>query len=89
MTINELVDIVGGIAGVTLTRNDNLSAPQGVRGRNSDNTLIQERLGWSPSITLEEGLRNNYKWIFDQVSEGAPAIFRGRGTMQVTCRTGG
>ena len=45
MTINELVDIVEGIAGVALTRNYNLSALQGVRGRNSDNTLIQERLG--------------------------------------------
>jgi GDP-D-mannose 3',5'-epimerase len=72
VTINELVDIVEDIAGVTLTRSYNLSAPQGVRGRNSDNALIQERLGWSPSITLEEGLRNTYKWIFDQMSGGGP-----------------
>ena len=71
MTINELVDIVEDIAGVTLTRNYNLSAPQGVRGRNSDNTLISERLGWAPSISLEDGLRNTYKWIFDQMSSGA------------------
>ena len=54
VTINELVDIVEGIAGVTLTRNHNLTAPQGVRGRNSDNPLIGERLGWAPSITLED-----------------------------------
>jgi nucleoside-diphosphate-sugar epimerase len=76
VTINELVDIVEGIAGVTLTRKYNTSAPQGVRGRNSDNTLIQERLGWAPSISLEDGLQNTYKWIFDQMSEGATPITR-------------
>jgi GDP-D-mannose 3', 5'-epimerase len=68
VTIDELVDIVEGIAGVTLRRNYNLSAPQGVRGRNSDNTLIAERLGWAPSISLEDGLQDTYKWIFDQMS---------------------
>jgi nucleoside-diphosphate-sugar epimerase len=76
VTINELVDIVEGIAGVTLKRNYNTSAPQGVRGRNSDNTLINERLGWAPSIALEDGLQNTYKWIFDQMSEGATPITR-------------
>ena len=76
MTINELVDIVEGIAGVTLKRNYNLTAPQGVRGRNSDNTLIRERLGWAPSISLEDGLQNTYKWIFDQMSSGAAPITR-------------
>jgi nucleoside-diphosphate-sugar epimerase len=76
VTINELVDLVEGIAGVTLDRNYDLSAPQGVRGRNSDNTLISERLGWSPSISLEEGLQNTYKWIFDQMSSGIPPIVR-------------
>ena len=68
VTINELVDIVEDIAGVTLRRNYNLSAPQGVRGRNSDNTLIAERLGWAPSISLEDGLQDTYKWVFDQMS---------------------
>ena len=53
-----------------------LTAPQGVRGRNSDNTLIKERLGWAPSITLEDGLQNTYKWIFDQMSSGVPPIVR-------------
>jgi nucleoside-diphosphate-sugar epimerase len=76
VTINELVDIVEGIAGVTLKRNYHPSAPQGVRGRNSDNTLINERLGWAPSIALEDGLQNTYKWIFDQMSEGATPITR-------------
>ncbi len=76
VTINELVDIVEGIAGVTLKRNYNLSAPQGVRGRNSDNTLVAERLGWAPSISLEDGLQNTYKWVFDQMSEDATPITR-------------
>ena len=76
VTINQLVDIVEGIAGVTLKRNYNLSAPQGVRGRNSDNTLIRDRLGWAPSISLEDGLQNTYRWIFDEMSEGAAPITR-------------
>jgi nucleoside-diphosphate-sugar epimerase len=76
VTINELVDIVEGIAGVTLKRKYNLDAPQGVRGRNSDNSLIQERLGWAPDISLEYGLENTYKWIFDEMSSGAVPITR-------------
>src|SRR5215510_7767872 len=55
--INHLVDIVERIAGVTLTRRYKLDAPKGVRGRNSDNTLIQRCLGWAPSIRLEDGLQ--------------------------------
>jgi nucleoside-diphosphate-sugar epimerase len=70
VTINELVDIVEGIAGITLQRKYNLTAPQGVRGRNSDNSRIADRLGWAPSISLEDGLRNTYKWIFDQMAGG-------------------
>jgi GDP-D-mannose 3', 5'-epimerase len=71
VTINELVDIVEGIAGVSLTRNYNLSAPQGVRGRNSDNSLIEERLGWAPSVRLQDGLWQTYRWIFDEMSQHA------------------
>ena len=77
VTINELVSIVEGIAGVQLERNYNLDAPQGVRGRNSDNTLIQERLGWEPGITLEDGLEKTYAWIYDQmVGSRAGALTR-------------
>jgi len=76
VTINELVDIVEGIAGVTLKRSYNLAAPQGVRGRNSDNSLIRDRLGWAPSITLEDGLEHTYRWIFDQMSKGVAPITR-------------
>src|SRR4051812_30582802 len=56
VTINQMIDIVERIAGITVQRNYDTSAPQGVRGRNSDNTLVKERLGWEPSISLEEGL---------------------------------
>jgi GDP-D-mannose 3',5'-epimerase len=71
VTINGLVDIVEGIAGVKLERKYNLSAPQGVRGRNSDNTLILEQLGWEPSISLEDGLEKTYHWIHNQMTSGA------------------
>ena len=67
VTINQLVDIVEGIAGVTLERTYLTDAPQGVRGRNSDNTRISKLLGWTPSITLEHGLEQTYRWVYDQV----------------------
>jgi nucleoside-diphosphate-sugar epimerase len=68
VTINELVDIVERIADVKLRRRYNLDAPQGVRGRNSDNTKIQHLLRWQQSIALEEGLEKTYRWIYDQIS---------------------
>ena len=64
---NDLVTMVEGFAGITLERRYDLGAPQGVRGRNSDNTLIQEKLGWAPSITLEDGMRQTYDWIYRQM----------------------
>jgi GDP-D-mannose 3',5'-epimerase len=63
VTINGLVDIVEDIAGVKLIRKYNLSAPKGVNGRNSDNTRIQEHLGWEPSIRLRDGMEKTYRWI--------------------------
>ena len=63
VTINQLVDIVESIAGVQLRRRYNLDAPKGVRGRNSDNTLIAQKLGWTPSVRLEDGMRRTYEWI--------------------------
>src|SRR6185437_3260730 len=66
VTINGLVGIVEEIAGVKLERNYNLAAPQGVRGRNSDNALIVKELGWEPSISLEAGLEKTYHWIHEQ-----------------------
>jgi GDP-D-mannose 3',5'-epimerase len=73
VTINQLVDIVSEIAGITVARSHDLSAPQGVRGRNSDNTLIQHELGWAPSIRLEEGLEQTYHWIYDQLAVAVAA----------------
>jgi len=67
VTINELVDIVEQIADVQLERDYKLDAPQGVRGRNSDNTLIRETYGWEPSISLRDGLTKTYAWVADQV----------------------
>jgi nucleoside-diphosphate-sugar epimerase len=63
VTINQLVDLVEGIAGITLQRRYKLDAPKGVRGRNSDNTLIKQKLGWAPSVPLREGLQQTYRWI--------------------------
>jgi nucleoside-diphosphate-sugar epimerase len=68
VSINQLVDIVEAIAGITLTREYDLDAPKGVRGRNSDNTMILDRLGWEPTISLRDGLERTYRWIYDQVS---------------------
>jgi GDP-D-mannose 3',5'-epimerase len=68
VTINELVSIIEEIAGVRLRRRYNLDAPQGVRGRNSDNTLIQRHLGWQPATSLEDGLAKTYEWIRAQMT---------------------
>ncbi|MBV9999167.1 MAG: NAD-dependent epimerase/dehydratase family protein [Verrucomicrobia bacterium] len=67
VSINQLVDIVEGIAGIRLERRYNLSAPKGVNGRNSDNTLLKRVFGWEPSIRLRDGLTSTYQWIYDQV----------------------
>lgn len=69
VSINQMVDILEEIAGVTLERHYDLSAPKGVRGRNSDNTKIQQELGWAPSISLTHGLGLTYQWIHDEVAK--------------------
>ena len=66
VTINQLVDIVAQISGKTIHKN-HIPGPIGVRGRNSDNRLIEEKLGWSPSQTLTAGLEKTYEWIEMQV----------------------
>jgi GDP-D-mannose 3',5'-epimerase len=70
VTINQLVDIAEDIAGIKLKRTYNLNAPKGVNGRNSDNTKIQQELGWAPSIKLREGLAKTYAWIESEMSQG-------------------
>ncbi len=68
VSINQLVDIVEGIAGVKLKRNYNLGAPKGVNGRNSDNTLIEKYLGWEPNVKLRDGLEKTYAWIYGEMT---------------------
>jgi GDP-D-mannose 3', 5'-epimerase len=72
VTINQLVDIAEEIAGVRLKRSYNLGAPKGVNGRNSDNTLIMEKLHWEPSIKLREGLAKTYAWIESEMLAAKP-----------------
>ena len=65
-TINGLVEMVEDIASVELKHRHNLSAPKGVNGRNSDNTLIKKYLGWAPGITLRDGMERTYRWIREE-----------------------
>lgn len=74
VTINQLVDIAESIAEVSLKRDYNLDAPKGVRGRSSDNTLIQELLGWTPSISLMSGLSKTYQWIQGEIGAGRDSL---------------
>jgi GDP-D-mannose 3',5'-epimerase len=67
VSINGLVDIVEEIGGVRLKRSYNLKAPKGVNGRNSDNTRIEQILGWQPSICLRDGLEKTSAWIYDEI----------------------
>jgi GDP-D-mannose 3', 5'-epimerase len=69
ISINELVDIVAEIAGKRIGKRYDLTKPQGVRGRNSDNTRLREVLQWEPSISLEDGLKITYHWIAGEVEK--------------------
>lgn len=69
ISINQLVDLVEEIANIKLQRLYLLSAPKGVRGRNSDNTLIKQVLNWEPSISMMSGLEKTYAWIYDQMNK--------------------
>jgi GDP-D-mannose 3',5'-epimerase len=71
VTVNQLVDLVEAIAGARLRRRYRLDAPKGVRGRNSDNSLIRERLGWAPSTRLRDGLAETYRWIHAEMTADA------------------
>ena len=66
VSINKLAEMVMEIAGKKLSMK-HIFGPQGVRGRNSDNTLIKEKLGWAPSQPLKDGLKNTYEWINEQI----------------------
>ena len=68
VSINQLADIIAKIAGVSIVKK-HIEGPQGVRGRNSDNSKLKEVLGWEPKISLETGLAKTYEWIEKQVKE--------------------
>ena len=74
LSINELVDIVAGIAGKKISKRYDLTKPQGVRGRNSDNTRLRQVLGWEPAISLEDGLTKTYAWIAGELQNRYPEI---------------
>jgi len=74
VTINDLVTIVASAAGKTVRRRHELGRPQGVRGRNSDNSRLRDVLGWEPAITIREGIVPTYRWIRSQVAGAEPAM---------------
>src|SRR5262249_37520657 len=78
VTINQLVDIVAQIAGARVTKK-HVPGPQGVRGRNSDNTRLRKVLSWEPTISLEEGLQRTYSWIEEQVHQQFTTLAGTRG----------
>jgi nucleoside-diphosphate-sugar epimerase len=67
VSINELADMIARIAGISIDKL-HIDGPQGVRGRNSDNTRLRQVLDWEPAITLEQGLERTYNWIESQVA---------------------
>jgi GDP-D-mannose 3',5'-epimerase len=73
VTINELVDMVAKVAAKNVAKRNNPKGPQGVRGRNSDNTRLREVLGWEPSIRLERGLPVTFEWIAAQILSKIPS----------------
>jgi GDP-D-mannose 3',5'-epimerase len=77
VSINGLVDLVEEIAGIELERHYDLDAPKGVRGRNSDNALIMELLGWEPGIALRDGLARTFDWIGSEMVETPSALLAG------------
>ncbi len=68
VTVNELIDMIAIIAGKRIKKRYDTTKPQGVRGRNSDNTLLQKTLSWEPSVPLEKGLKDTYQWIEKQLN---------------------
>jgi len=76
VSIDDLVDIIVKISGKTITKEYDLTAPQGVRGRNADLTLVRNKIGWEPKLSLEEGLARTYMWIEEQCSRDIGGVKR-------------
>jgi GDP-D-mannose 3', 5'-epimerase len=68
VSIDQLVDVVEEIAGMTFRRQYDLDAPKGVRGRNSDNTRVKALLDWAPGVSLRTGMERTYRWVYDQMA---------------------
>ena len=84
VSINQLVDIAEEIAGITLERHYKLDAPRGVAGRNSDNALIRQYLGWEPDTKLREGMELTYRWIYDEFTAKYDAGSAARAMVSLT-----
>ena len=69
IAIKDLAEMIRKISGKELEFRFDLTGPQGVRGRNSDNTLLKEVTGWEPEISLEEGMETTYRWIHNHIHE--------------------
>jgi len=81
ISINGLVDTIADVAGISVTRSHDLSAPKGVRGRNSDNTMILDRLGWAPPTKLKDGLAKTYAWVLGEVQAAQAAAEAAKAVM--------
>jgi nucleoside-diphosphate-sugar epimerase len=77
ISINELADMIANAAGIEITKK-HIDGPQGVRGRNSDNSKLREILDWEPSVSLEDGLSKTYAWIEEQVKGSGLNVAAGR-----------
>jgi nucleoside-diphosphate-sugar epimerase len=82
VSINQLADMIADIAGIHIVKK-HVPGPQGVRGRNSDNTRLREVLGWEPEISLEDGLAHTYRWVEAQVRTRLQAAFTPNGDAEL------
>ena len=71
VSINQMIEIIEEIANYSVEKNYQLDKPKGVRGRSSDNSLINKKIGWKPNLTLKEGLAKTYTWIENQINSGS------------------
>ncbi len=85
VTINQLVETAAKVAGKVVRKSYTLNAPTGVRGRNSNNDLIREKLGWDYFQTLEEGIRKTYDWISEQINSRQHGVVDLSSKETVTC----
>ena len=71
VSINQMIEIIEDIANYSVEKNYQLDKPKGVRGRSSDNSLVNKKIGWKPNLTLKEGLAKTYAWIENQINSGS------------------